>query len=1300
MTKVHNYFGKLFSDFMKRVSALNLLALVLAGPVFAQPASSWVNNSVISCPPEIPPQIDALNFINNAGGQIFIAFTNFTINPELFDTSDTVNFTNFGTIDISAGMHFDTAPAVSGSRHSAENVFNSGNLNALGNGLVFVGGGGIVGGGIVAGGITFEGLISAPKIIASAGNIVNPGTMDVGPNGLLKLTGDNLNLDHGSLIMEGFGSGGIVGSFGIFDNYWGSGTNRTTPATQYNDFFPFTSIHTVTQLVGTVYLTFQTQLAFQTPQTYIDDVTVGTNRTVQIVFLQQPNPAISNNVYFSPGQGIAIEWIAMATNPVTGLVTTNYLNLLDNYELNTNNIVITNRAPVTGRGTFIPTNLFLFQGGPFFTGLTPSPQGTTAGAFDLDQTTTVTNEFAAYSALITPATQLPSEIPGGQLTNIAGRIELTASNVLSLDHTKISGLDFVSIKAPNQFAGNNQSQISSPYVDLTLRTTNNTLSITNFLMPLARISGEIDLYRARWTNITITATGTNQSIYHVLFVNSDLQTTTPTIVNDLSLTGPNVVISDVLNVQQGFFIDAQSLTVTTNTGVGAFYPSGQINLLSENIVWSQALPHLQNLTNYGTITALNTIFFGGQRTSPYQSTGPADWYQNFVNTGLISDEGTFVWSRYFENEGEIFSGGSISVESQVGLMTNGIFLAGADISLAANSLFISNTIVQAGGAVTLSATNYLDDGTITAGCPDFNTNKNSWIGRGFSLTSLPPLASLQSTSFRDIDTNQTPVVNTWAGADKGNSPSGFDNNAAVGRLFIDGEDPLSLFIFQGTSGNNALYVDYLEFDNYATNRDIGGTNFVQVSIAPGMKIYFGQATASGVSIAEKLDGANGGRFVWVRDYNCGFYSSTNLVYPDGSTNRVNTALATSCNIDSDNDGIVNCADLSPVPPSQLSPCPCNATSVPLNLSGNGGSGAGSGSGSASTNSGSKLGFPTVAGGGGTNPVVLASASYSGLFYETNGVAAPSSGYFTAITSSRGTYTGKLSSGGRAYPFSGTFDPVTGLSSTPVKRGMLHSLTLNLQLDSGANQIRGSVSDGNWTAGLMADKLVFSKAAHASQAGAYTFIIPGDSQDASNPAGHSFGRVSVDTSGNVTWSGALADGSKVTQKSTVSADGIWPLYSSLYSGKGCVLGWIQFTNNTADGNVVWVKSAGISGKYYPGGFTNLLGSFGSAYHKPSAGTRALDWGGGLGEVSVSGGGLSHSLTDDIRLELNNRVTNLSGPKLTLSITTSSGLFRGTFVDPDTRKAIPFQGVLLQDSNGGLGYFLGSDQSGEIRLGPPQ
>jgi len=134
-------------------------------------------------------------------------------------------------------------------------------------------------------------------------------------------------------------------------------------------------------------------------------------------------------------------------------------------------------------------------------------------------------------------------------------------------------------------------------------------------------------------------------------------------------------------------------------------------------------------------------------------------------------------------------------------------------------------------------------------------------------------------------------------------------------LILDGGYD-SLFTFNGTSAANAIYVDYLELRNYATNRD-GMGNFIGLNPNSNMKIYFGQAVANGASIAEKLNGkygvngAAGGSFCWVVNQ-AGFYSSTNLVYPDGTTNTFNAALVGSCNLDSDGDGIVNCSDSTPI----------------------------------------------------------------------------------------------------------------------------------------------------------------------------------------------------------------------------------------------------------------------------------------------------------------------------------------------------------------------------------------------------
>ena len=154
-------------------------------------------------------------------------------------------------------------------------------------------------------------------------------------------------------------------------------------------------------------------------------------------------------------------------------------------------------------------------------------------------------------------------------------------------------------------------------------------------------------------------------------------------------------------------------------------------------------------------------------------------------------------------------------------------------------------------------------------------------------------------------------------------PGGFVDNAALGRLILDGQDSGSLFAFFRTGLTNALYVDLLEFQDAATNfvgGNIPGTlDALEVNLDTNFTIYYGDAIVDGESIAEKLNGGhgvadtNGGRFCWVSNYNTGFFSSTNVTYSDGSVHQLNRALVTSCDIDSNGNGIPNCMELNPVP---------------------------------------------------------------------------------------------------------------------------------------------------------------------------------------------------------------------------------------------------------------------------------------------------------------------------------------------------------------------------------------------------
>jgi hypothetical protein len=134
-----------------------------------------------------------------------------------------------------------------------------------------------------------------------------------------------------------------------------------------------------------------------------------------------------------------------------------------------------------------------------------------------------------------------------------------------------------------------------------------------------------------------------------------------------------------------------------------------------------------------------------------------------------------------------------------------------------------------------------------------------------------------------------------------------------------------------------------------------------------------------------------------------------------------------------------------------------------------------------------------------------------------------------------------------------------------------------------------------------------------------------------------------------------------------------------------------------GDVVWFKGAVLKDKYYPGGFTNLTTASGSPFNRPAAGQNVLNLGNGA--ILLDGGNLSQSITNLLSIGPNNKVNDVSAHKLHLTLTPSSGLLKGSLVNPENSKeTISFSGVVLQDQNAGYGFFLGTNLSGRVFLGP--
>lgn len=918
-----------------------------------------VDNNTVS--PNPPPPIDATAFDNE---NVFsVSWANYTPSPVLYQTWNTLNYTNTGTMianspgvtngatiflglgSFGSGFRFDLhttnqiPDAMAGSFYNpgairCDSIQDGNNLFSLGGGFYLY---------LVA---------SLGEFKASAADIINPGSIDVGTGGLIQMAGQNVDLSGGTLSVEGvlnsLGNPATVGAFGTV-NFNSTGAVGVDTNSDWNPGLDLTPISALSSFVPIA--PFYVQLIDS--QAYLDVRSPATNYNIyRYVFVQNVtnNANVSYNVYIDPPNTISlgfepgaahVEWVGTYTDPASGSAVSDYLYLTDDYAFGAStNVAVINGVP--DNFTFItsPTQL-LFGPTPINNPFTPLPVGF------------ITNNYAVMFGNLTASTVSTNASvvnPSGNVTNLPGAIKISASNTLNLAFSRISGPNYMSLNCTNQFQGSPGAAIAAPYSDISLGVTNGFLTVSNVLMAnLPNWSGNIQAWSTVWD--TVDATGVTNE-YRVLLVYSALQPTASPWIQNLYLHGTNTLaISDPLYVYGSLYSDAQTVVLQTNQlGVGATSLDGELTWLNplpfnaNSGSGVQQMPNLLWLTNNGAIRVLHNATFGNAAapqfavTPALTNTPPSTNYTALVNHGLIADQGTAIWTTYFENDGSISNGtGSFILHSGLGMLTNGNILAGGDVILVAtntpgsgvNGLIISNCMIQAGRNLTLWSTNLTDTGV---------TNGNVWsVGAtsgggssdsGFNIPMKPPVGDLLGTTVTNIAPFNKTIYNVWAGHDYGLSTQGYTNNLALGHLVLDSFTTNTFgakvaYIFNGAGVSNALYVDLLELKDGATTLYSGNTtnhdNLAWLQISTNMMIYYAQAIENGQSVAEAIDrqsqqGANGGRLRWIYSY-AGYLSSTNLVYTnlDGSTftNTVNTALAQSSQIDSDSDGQVNDADPTP-----------------------------------------------------------------------------------------------------------------------------------------------------------------------------------------------------------------------------------------------------------------------------------------------------------------------------------------------------------------------------------------------------
>lgn len=427
---------------------------------------------------------------------------------------------------------------------------------------------------------------------------------------------------------------------------------------------------------------------------------------------------------------------------------------------------------------------------------------------------------------------------------------------------------------------------------------------TNFDTNTPPVPIDVNITRADVTNYIVFN-------LHAMLVDGDrLLATLPVTVWDVVNRSDNLIIDDRMSVVQSFDIDATNFTLNgvinfTNARLDSWIGTSFFAYL-DDFVWTNA-PNLMRFTNTGTLNVPSTIHFGDDRPDPSQpmQNRPLDIW---VNKGNMTTASLLVDSHYFQNSGTLTINGPLSLTGQNGSLEDGQSVS-VQTTITPGNLRINNYSMRT-RILNLNVPGNLSD----AG---FGTSNSVVVTRGFHLLRKPATGDLLGSTLQTILPNFAQIDHTWAGEDRGATTAGFANNAAVGSLVISTAfaqtiDPLAAF--KGTGPGRALYVDYLDLGALGANWESW------LEIDPSITIYYAKARLgitppnlpNGIpqTPEEYLDGKFGGHLRWVRDYAGGLSSVAVLV--DGATKYMNSALRNSRVIDSDNDGIPNYFDATPL----------------------------------------------------------------------------------------------------------------------------------------------------------------------------------------------------------------------------------------------------------------------------------------------------------------------------------------------------------------------------------------------------
>jgi len=953
----------------RRLLPVSLLGAIVLGAGSARAVDLLYTNlgSVTS-----PINIDATSFFN--AGQWYI-------NTDVpFETSDTLNYTNTGTMVGSPGWRFNWSPSNNGQRQLSANFVNkaSGFIEAVDPGAtVFLGQPNVA-------------SVQPSYLWIFATNIINQGTLSIGANGWMQLTGTNINLTRGGLEVAPVAA---TGSFdidatnywpdvGIHDYWWGQTNMTFDSAGLWNGSYALTPTHNADGSAGILWT-----IRFPVYPYIADSYTNVTDWAIldvtNVTGINPPYPPIINNpnpsqfveahvrmpsnvvkqaVFISvsdPSRMFAdVKWhnSNSSTNPMKTAVvvysvpSTNTVTLQKEY---TTAYIYDELGSDSGRGlllnvvsgnTYRPTNYVVsrlddgrYASGFYSTNGVPDP----LFFYDFHTMTnsTVTGDYAAYRPTIDNLVSEPPAIPAGTVTNFPGRIRISANN-LDLTRTRVRGEGEIVVNTKHLISSDNAS-FDCENLSYTLGSTNGLLSVQNLAKEsVTRMKGDPWMWSAYWSNQAFVIYSNNYNLSN--YVDT---TATP---NTTNYTGLQVLVTNVVNITyhvlmiNGDELAAQLpvrvfdlITHSTNVVVNdrmsviqsflidaeSFTLNGAITMSQASFTSTIGLTVTYGLYDWVYTNAPHLKHFtnNGTLTIPNNAhfgDDTAAAYTDFVNNSIISASSLSAKSAYFQNSGTL--GASVGPLQLEG--GTGKLENGSSSSVGDTTLRCGSAKLKAYSMAVGGALNLdVTNALFDAGGSSGNSVQVTY---GFNLWRKPPTGDLLGTSFQTTLPDFIEIDHWWAGEDRGLSVAGYTNNLAIGKLSFGAVGVgLPLAYFVGTSSKNAIYVDMLDLSNLGTSyQDLLG-------IDPNMTIYFAAAKlsftppANAYGVAqlpeEYLDGQFGGRLRWVNGF-AGANSSVDVVI-NGRTVAVNRALRFSKIIDSNGNGIPNYYDANPfdAPPLML-----------------------------------------------------------------------------------------------------------------------------------------------------------------------------------------------------------------------------------------------------------------------------------------------------------------------------------------------------------------------------------------------